>query len=205
MDNTVSSQPQSQPEPEPTSPVNTDNSPSPTPTTLPGPKGIGMAVAFDWGLTAQLLVAPLLPLVVRVSSSRPGVIGSGSIALSFLAALPFAALIAVFGEGVRRGWRWTRLVQVVINSLGFLGGLISLIPLWQSLQTGHYWPLVTSVILLVFSPLIAWRLSRPQTANWFAHITSAEARKRHGGAWPYLIALWALVGGILQALAVSLR
>ena len=115
MDNTVSSQPHSQPEPEPTSPVNTDNPPSPSPTTLPGPQGIGMAVAFDWGLTAQLLVAPLLPLVVQVSSSRPGVIGSGSIALSFLAALPFAALIAVFGEGVRRGWRWTRLVQVVVK------------------------------------------------------------------------------------------
>jgi len=203
MDDTVSSQPQSQPEPEPTSPTSIDNPPSPTP--LPGPKGIGMAVAFDWGLTAQLLVGPLLPLVVHVSSSRPGVIGSGSIVLSFLAALPFAALIAVFGEGVRRGWRWTRLVQVVINSLGFLGGLVLLFPLWQSLSTGHYWPLVPSVILLTFSPLIAWRLSRPESANWFSHVSSTDARKRHGGAWPFLIALWALVGGILQALAVSLR
>jgi hypothetical protein len=175
------------------------------PPILPVPQGIGMAVAFDWGLTAQLLVGPLLPLVIRNSSATSTPPTSGSVGLSLLAALPFAILIAIFGEGIRRGWRWTRPVQLVFNALGFVAGILSLFTLYQSGRQGNYWPLVTSVILLVFSPLIVWRLSRPQTASWFAQVSSSDARRRHGGAWPFLIALWALVGGTLQAIAVYHR
>ena len=50
-------------------------------------------------------------------------------------------------------------------------------------------------------PLIAWRLSRPETARWFAIVTSAEAGKRHGGSWIWKIALWSIVGGVLQAIS----
>src|SRR6266704_1280198 len=90
------------------------------------PQGIGMAVAFDWGLTVQLLAGPLLPLVLR------NLTGSGFVQLptsmlklspvpaavvTFLISLPFAAGIAIFGEGIRRGWRWTRPVQIVFNTL----------------------------------------------------------------------------------------
>jgi hypothetical protein len=168
-----------------------------------GPQGIGMAVAFDWGLTVQLLVQPFLALLV----GRAGPLGQlnmrppmGAL-VSFIVSLPFAILIAIFGEGVRRGWRWTRYIQIVFNTLGFISGFFVLANLIQSSKRGNYWPLVTMVILLIFSPLIAWRLSRPQTARWFATVTSAEARKRHGGSWPWLIALWAIAGGVLQALA----
>jgi hypothetical protein len=168
-----------------------------------GPQGIGMAVAFDWGLAVQLLVQPFLSLLtggagpLRQFNMRSPM----SVLLSFLISLPFAILIAIFGEGVRRGWRWTRYIQIVFNTLGFIGAFFVLANLIQSSKRGDYWPLVTVVILLIFSPLIAWRLSRPQTARWFAIVTSAEARKRHGGAWPWLIALWAIAGGVLQALA----
>lgn len=168
------------------------------------PQGIGMAVAFDWGLAAQFLTMPVLPLILGKAGPfkalRAGAVG-GAI-LPFVVCIPLAVFFAVFGEGVRRGWKWTRPVQVVFNAAGFLGGLASLLTLWQSIQSGNYWPLVATVVLVIFSPLIAWRLSRPATARWFATVTSAEAQKRHGGMWPVLIALWALTGGILQALSI---
>ncbi len=178
----------------------------------PGPQGIGMAVAFDWGLTVQLLAAPLLPLVLR------NLTGSGFVQLptsmlksspvptalvTFLVSLPFAAGIAVFGEGIRRGWRWTRPVQIVFNTLLILLGFITLRDAWEGSKVGNFWPAYSSVLLLVVSPLIAWRLSRPATARWFKTVTSDEARKRHGGLWPWLILLWSLVGGLLQAIAAA--
>lgn len=175
---------------------------------LPSPQGIGMAVAFDWGLVVQILVTPFLPLFLGSNYSAFKFLKFGPVlntALSFLIVLPFAALMAVFGEGVRRGWRWARPVQVVSNALLFLAGIGSLLNLWQSIKQGNYWPVVTEVILLIFSPLIVWRMSRAVTKQWFAAVTSAEARKRHGGAWPWLIAIWAIVGGILQAIAAMSR
>ncbi|MDQ2887307.1 MAG: hypothetical protein M3Y39_14635 [Chloroflexota bacterium] len=172
-----------------------------------GPQGIGMAVAFDWGLSAQLLATPFLALIPGVTSPfiRLGLNLTLTTMLSLLIVLPFASLIAIFGEGIRRGWKWTRPIQVIFNTLGFVGGLVTLVNVWQSSRQGNYWPVVTAVILLIFSPLIAWRLSRPRTAYWFATVKSSDARRRHGGAWPFLIAIWALVGGILQALAALSR
>lgn len=168
------------------------------------PQGIGMAVAFDWGLAAQFLTMPVLPLILGKAGPfkalRFGTVGNAVV--PFIVCIPVAILFAIFGEGVRRGWKWTRPVQVVFNAAGFIGGLASLLTLWQSIERGNYWPLVATVVLVIFSPLIAWRLSRPITARWFATVTSAEAQMRHGGLWPVLIALWALTGGILQALSI---
>jgi hypothetical protein len=170
---------------------------------LPNPQGIGMAVAFDWGLAVQIAVAPL----IMQNLSSIGIVKSLKLSpplvttLFVLISLPFAALLAIFGEGIRRGWRWTRPVQIVANTLGFFGGIATLFNVVQGSKTGNYWPTVTAVILLIFSPLIAWRMNRPATAKWFANVTSAEARQRHGGLWPWLILIWSLVGGILQAIA----
>ncbi len=178
----------------------------------PVPHGIGMAVAFDWGLAVQVLIMPFLPLFSQnLNPFRLG--GLSGLKLgwlptwgaSFLVSLPFVVLLVVFGESMRRGWRWGRPIQIVVNALGFLGGLASLGSYWQNIKTGNYWSLVTSVILLIFSPLIAWQLSRPTTGRWFASISSDEARKRHGGVWPWLIAIWSVIGGVLQALAASQR
>ena len=120
-----------------------------------------------------------------------------------LGPVPFAALLAVFGEGVRSGWRWTRPIQVVFNTLVSFGGFFALYSLWQGSKQGNYWSVVTVIILFIFSPLIAWRLSRPVTKRWFATVTSSEARKRHGGTWPWLILIWSIVGGVLQAIAAT--
>jgi len=178
----------------------------------PVPHGIGMAVAFDWGLAVQVLIMPFLPLFSQnLNPFRLGGLSGLKLgwlptwAASFLVSLPFVVLLVVFGESMRRGWRWGRPIQIVVNALGFLGGLASLGSYWQNIKTGNYWSLVTSVILLIFSPLIAWQLSRPTTGHWFASISSDEARKRHGGVWPWLIAIWSVVGGVLQALAASQR
>ena len=160
-----------------------------------------MAVSFDWGLTVELLLIPILSIFLG-SSLFPKQVNLDpklSIALSFLFLWPIAVLFAVFGEGIRRGVRWTRPVQIVGNTLGFLGGLGMLVQLWNSIKAGNFWPVVPAVILLIISPLIAWRLSRPETARWFAYVTRAEARKRHGGLWIWEIAAWAIVGGFLVA------
>jgi hypothetical protein len=164
-----------------------------------------MAVAFDWGLVVQILATPFLPLFLGGESLfKAWRLSPGLTALvTFVIFLPVAALPAIFGEGVRRAWRWTRPIQLAFNSLLFLGGVAQLPGLWRSVRAGNYWPVVTEVILLIFSPLIAWRLSRPATRRWFASASSAQARLRHGGAWPWLIAAWSIVGGILQAIAAS--
>ncbi len=176
------------------------------------PQGIGMAVAYDWGLTVQLLAVPLLPLILP-NLARSGIVQLQASMLklspvpaalvSFLIALPFAAVFAVFGEGIRRGWRWTRPVQIIFNTLLILLGLFTLRDAWQGSRVGNFWPAYSSVLLLIVSPLIAWRMSRPATARWFKTVTSDEARKRHGGLWPWLILLWSFTGGILQAIAVA--
>lgn len=174
---------------------------------LPAPQGIGMAVAFDWGLAVQLLAMPFAPFFLKGGGllKLPGLNGLTSVFVSFLIALPFAVLLILFGEGVRRGWQWTRGIQVAANALLSIVGIVGLWSLWHALQSGHYWGLATSVILVIFSPLIAWRLSRPATKSWFQRVTSVQVRQRHGGLWPWLIALWAIAGGLLQTLAIFLK
>lgn len=170
---------------------------------LPGPQGIGMAVAFDWGLTVQIALTPFLPLIFGGASPLKIFNGGplGSPGVQFLLALPFAILVAIFGEGVRRGWRWTRPVQLMANALLSIAGIANLVSLKSDVSAGHYWGLYTEFLLLIISPLIVWRMSRPATAAWFRRVTSAEARRRHGGMWVVWIALWAIVGGVLQTLA----
>ncbi|HEX6108648.1 MAG TPA: hypothetical protein VFZ02_04485 [Ktedonobacteraceae bacterium] len=169
---------------------------------LPAPKGIGMAVAFDWGLTVELLLIPIFSIFLGspVFSKQTAVDSKFTLIISFLLSWAIAVLFGVFGEGIRRGWRWTRPVQIVGNTIGFLGGFALLVPVWNGIKGENYWTLVPAFILLVISPLIAWRLSRPETARWFKAVTSVEARKRHGGSWVLWIALWSIVGGSLVAL-----
>jgi hypothetical protein len=169
---------------------------------LPAPKGIGMAVAFDWGLTVELLLIPIFMVFLgsSVISKQSSIPSNVAIIFTFVFSWAIAALFAIFGEGVRRGWRWTRPVQIVGNTLGFLGGLVLLVQLINNIKVGNYWSLVPTFILLIISPLIAWRLSRPETATWFRFVTSQDARKRHGGSWVLWIALWSIIGGTLVAL-----
>ncbi|GCE03262.1 hypothetical protein [Dictyobacter aurantiacus] len=167
------------------------------------PQGIGMAVAFDWGLAVQILFTPVYLLLFHSSNTRAisGLDSGISGILFFIIALIVACLPALFGEMIRSGRNWARRIQIVANIVLSLGGLISLVNLYQSARIGNYWPFVTEIILLIFSPLIIWRLSRPVTAQWFKTVTPREARQRHGGSWIFFIILWALAGGILQTFA----
>ena len=170
---------------------------------LPAPQGIGMAVAFDWGLAVQIVLTPItitffnLPAEAKI----PGVDPTLGNVLLFVVAWPVAIGLILFGEMVRRGRNWARKIQVVANALLSLVGIAQLVNLYQSIKGGNFWSLVPEVILVIFSPLIFWRLASPSTARWFKSVTAAEARKRHGGAWPLLIAVWAIVGGVLQTIA----
>jgi hypothetical protein len=171
---------------------------------LPAPKGIGMAVAFDWGLTVELLLLPIFMVFLGSPFTSKVIPMASNVTLfvAFLFSWAIAALFGIFGEGVRRGWRWTRPIQIVGNTLGFLGGFALLVQLVNNIKIGNYWTLVPAFILLIVSPLIAWRLSSPETARWFKSVTSQEARKRHGGSWVWWIALWSIIGGTLVALGV---
>ena len=167
---------------------------------LPAPKGIGMAVAFDWGLTVELFLIPLFILFLGSSIMPKHAPTTSTVTIIFVFPWTIAALFAIFGEGVRRGWRWTRPIQIVGNTLGFIGGLALLVQLFNNIKIGNYWSLVPTVILLIVSPIIAWRLSRPETATWFKSVSSQEARQRHGGSWVWWIALWSIIGGTLVAI-----
>ena len=170
---------------------------------LPSPQGIGMAVAFDWGLAVQILLTPFIETFLNRSSlvNIPGLnplLGDG---LLFVVALLGAFALIVFGEMIRSGGKWALRIQIVANALLSLIGIFSLVNFSQNASVGNFWPLVTVVILLIFSPLIVWRLSRPATALWFQLVSATDARKRHGGTWVWFIALWAIVGGVLQTIA----
>ncbi len=120
--------------------------------------------------------------------------------ITLVVALIFVAL----GEGLRRGLRWTRIVQIIWNTLGFLGGIGALFVGVQAIRQGSYGILAPALVLFIFSPIIVWRLSRPVTGQWFRTVTSAEARRRHGGSWPWLILIWSVAGSILVELATVL-
>ena len=169
---------------------------------LPALQGIGTAVAFDWGLTVELLLLPILPFILGVPSpyKLPRINAVLSTILSTAILWIIAILFAIFGEGIRRGWRWTRPIQLVGNALGFVGGFFLLPDAWKGIRAGDYLAVVPAFILHFVSPVIAWRLSRPASTLWFARVTSAQARTRHGGKWVWFIMLWSVVGGVLVAL-----
>ncbi|GER90651.1 hypothetical protein KDW_48130 [Dictyobacter vulcani] len=169
---------------------------------LPAPHGIGMAVAFDWGLAVQTAFTPIYALfqpsnMLKIPGLSP-VLGN---ILFFVVTWAVACGFAFFGEMIRSGRNWARTIQIVANILLSIVGIISLLNLYQSIRVGNFWPLVTEIILVIFSPLIVWRLTRSSTAQWFKHVTPAQARQRHGGMWVWFIMLWGLVGGILQTFA----
>ena len=170
---------------------------------LPAPQGIGMAVAFDWGLAVQIFLTPFTVVLFGLPAEAkfPGVNPTIGNILLFVVAWPVAILMVAYGEMVRRGRNWARQIQIVANLLLSIVGIVQLVSLYQSIKVGNFWPVVTEVILVIFSPLIFWRLTRPTTAHWFKKVTVAEARKRHGASWGWWIAAWAIVGGVLQTIA----
>ncbi|HET9920050.1 MAG TPA: hypothetical protein VFQ30_09445 [Ktedonobacteraceae bacterium] len=171
------------------------------------PQGIGMAVAFDWGLAVELFLLPLFPSFSQMlASMKQFHLSSGTAMLvAILLLWPIAICFALLGEAVRSGRNWARRIQIVFNALGFLGGITLAINVVQTVRTGDYLSIVPAFILFVISPLIAWRLSRPVTARWFKTVSSTNARRRHSGLWLVFIALWSIIGGVLVALGAVMH
>lgn len=168
-----------------------------------GPRGIGLGVAFDWAVVVELAALATARLAggpaLGAASRHAGHSGAAVYVLALLlAAIP----PLILGEALRQGRRWAWLLQIIANSLGAIGGLLTLPATFSSLRSGDAWPLIPTAILLVLSPFIVWRLTRPATRAWIARRDHAGARRRHGGLW--LAQTWAgcAVGGIAVALSV---
>jgi hypothetical protein len=169
------------------------------------PQGIGMAVAFDWGLTAEFFLLPLFPSFTHMVANQLHLNPTLATIISIAILWPLALLFALFGESIRRGRNLARRLQIIGNALGFLGGIGQAITAIQAVRTGDYLSIVPAFILLIISPIIAWRLSRPVTARWFKQVSSSEARRRHSGLWLVFIILWSIVGGALVALGAAAK
>jgi hypothetical protein len=161
----------------------------------PRPHGLGIAVVFDWALTAQLTTQAL------ASATRN--LGFTPDPLVIVGGLAAAAALFALGEGLRRGVPALRLVQIGLMVLISLIGVASLVVL----VTGHFSGslLFTTAIELGYAPWLVWRLLDRETAAWFA-MAQGRGRAPHVSGWPWVavLAAWAIVWGVVVAWAESL-
>lgn len=165
------------------------------------PQGIGMGVAFDWAITVELMAIAVGRWTELINARGLAPAQNDArfhevFALILVSALPFA-----LGEGLRRGYRWAWLIQLAANAVGSIGGLLLIPGTVKALSQSDVWPLIPTLVLVILSPLIVWRLSRPTTRAWVARGNRAEALRRHGGLWLLQTCAPCSVGGILVALA----
>ena len=160
----------------------------------PRPHGLGIAVVFDWALTAQLTTQALASATRNLGfTPNPGVIIGGLVAAAGLLAL---------GEGVRRGVPALRLVQVGLMVIISLIGVVSLVMLVTGQFSGSL--LFTTAIELGYAPWLVWRLLDRETAEWFALANGRGGAPRVSGSqWVALLAVWAIVWGVVVAWAES--
>lgn len=163
------------------------------------PRGGRIGVAFDWGLALEIALLAIVGLagVSLDGRSMPPLAALGSLAI--------AGLLVIQGEALRRGRGWARWVQLAANSLLPIGGLLMLPATLAALQQGLFGPLYATFLLLVVSPLEVWLLLQPGSRQWYGHVSAEAARARHSGQWLWGTIAWALVGGVVQALAAAGR
>jgi hypothetical protein len=168
------------------------------------PKGVGTAVAFTWALAAQMLSAAGFAIADSVRQHEHAVLSGPAagiptpvIVLGYLVAAGFAAAI---GEALRAGRRWAWGILVALTAVLSIAGLVML-PTTISLIARHnFWPLYVQVILIGLVPFILYRLVQPETRRWYASVSAAAARLRHGApAWLATIIACAAAGGFLTA------
>ena len=117
-------------------------------------------------------------------------------------ALVAAAGLFALGEGLRRGARALRLVQVGLMMVITVVGVVSLVTLLTGHVSGSL--VFTTAIELTYPPWLIWRLLDGETAAWFA--LSREQRRAPlttGWKWIAVLAVWAVVWGVLVAWAES--
>ena len=158
----------------------------------PKPRGVGIAVAFDWS-AAALFACALILEVVRRGANRQTIA-----ALAFLTLLAAPPLL-LLGEALRRGNGRARILQIGLSGVVVLFNAFGLIKDLLVLSAGTL-PRGTNLPSLLAGLWIIWGLTRPQTGQWFAQITPARARRRHGGAWLILTGLASVAVGVVAAL-----
>ena len=159
------------------------------------PHGLGVAVVFDWALTAQLTTQALAAATGHLGLARdiPAIAGR----------LVGAGILLALGEGLRRGVPSLRLVQVALMALITMLGIVSAVVL----VTGHgSASLVFSTIVeLTYAPWLVWRLLSRETAAWFARTRGrGGAPRTSGSGWVTVLAAWSAVWGIAVAWSQSL-
>jgi len=160
----------------------------------PRPHGLGIAVVFDWALTAQLTTQAL------AAATRN--LGLTPDPLMIVGALVAAAGLFALGEGLRRGVRALRLVQVGLMLVITVVGVVSLVTLLTGHVSGSL--VFTTAIELTYPPWLIWRLLDRETAAWFA--LPREQRRAPlttGWKWIAVLAAWAVVWGVVVAWAES--
>ena len=161
----------------------------------PVPHGLGIALVFDWALTAQLATQAIAAATGHLGLARD----PAAIAGRLLA----AALMLAIGEGLRRGVPWTRPVQVAIVLLVTVLGVVSA----AVLVTGHGGRglVFSTIIELTFAPWLAWALLRSETAAWFSAATRGmRAPRTSGPATVVALAVWSAGWGVAVAWSQSL-
>jgi len=166
-----------------------------------GPGGIGTGVVFDWALAVQILIEGAF---FALGTGPGSALADKSVGLR-LALVPLsllaAAILFIQGEALRRGRRVAWMIQIVANALLVIAGLLGIPDTITSLEKPRFGGLVTTLVLVIISPLIVWLLTRKRTRAWIGRVSSAEARARHSGTWLVWIALWAIIGGAAIAFA----
>lgn len=161
----------------------------------PRPHGLGIAVVFDWALSAQLTTQAL--------ASATGNLGLRPNPSLIVGALTAAVGLFALGEGLRRGVPPLRLVQVALMAIITLIGVVSLVMLVTGQFSGSL--VFTTAIELGYAPWLVWRLLDGETAAWFA-MSQGHGRAPHVSGWQWIavLAVWAVVWGVVVAWAESL-
>ena len=163
-----------------------------------GARGVGLTVALLWGVSVQLIAQGLSHLAgSTLFAAHSGRNGSLAAAASFFG----GSVAAAFGEAVRRGHERSRKLAVALAAALTVAGLVSLPRTLADLRRGFIWPSIPTLVLLTIAPLIAVWMHSSRSRAWFAATTSEDARVRHGGVWPFVLAAIAVASGLLVAYA----
>ena len=160
------------------------------------PRGIALAIIFDWAVAAFLVGLCI------VAAAQRGPYSQQAVAAALLAVVLGLPLLAL-GEALRRGKRPARTVQLVtsglLGALNVVGFIRDLSLLLQGTRPGAF-----NITALGAGIAIIWGLTRPQTITWFARISSARARARRGPRWIALAGLASIAIGAFWCV-VTLR
>jgi hypothetical protein len=167
-----------------------------SPAATANPKGVGAAVAFIWALGGQMLTGAFFE-ITQDSRKHTSGISPTLIVIGYLIA---AGILIVWGENLRAGRQWAWASAAALTGLLGLGGLVMLPSTIISVAHHNFWPVYVQVILLFFAPFICYRLLQPPTRQWYATVSAAAARLRHGApTWLAITIASAAAGGIFTA------